>query len=157
MLETHEEVLFGKDDNKGIIDWMIERVEAYYEGEGDVLVFSNSLMEGDELRKGQFPSVQIYPDGDEFERKADSSMLHEITIGLAVSTKGPKEEAFKESSYMAEELYTYFKNVVPRVGPIRDPPVEGEISYSWDDFQRSRKGNSRLSHSNVSLTYQFRC
>jgi len=139
-----------------MVDWMIERVEAYYEGE-DIIVFSNDIASGDELRKGKFPSVQIYPDGDEFERKTDGSMLHEITIGLAVSTKGPKEEAFKQSSYMAEELYTYFKNVVPRVGPIRDPPVEGEISYSWDGFQRRQQRNSRLSHSNVGLTYQFRC
>ncbi len=156
MLNTHEEVLFGKDGNKGMIDWIMERVEEYYEGE-DIIVFSNDIASGDELRKGNFPSVQIYPDGDEFERKADGSMLHEITIGIAVSTKGPQEEAFKESSHMAEELYTYFKNVVPRIGPIRDPPIEGEISYSWDGFQMSKKGNSRISNSNVSLTYEFRC
>jgi len=157
MLETHEEILFGEEQETGFLEWMKEMVEDYYEGEKDLVVFSNSLMEGDELRKGKFPSVQIYPDGDSFERKLDGVMLHEITIGLAVSTKGPRKEAFKESSHMAEELFTYFKNVIPRIGPIEDPPIEGEIQYAWSGFKHRKHRNSRLSHSNVSLTYQFRC
>ncbi|MFP4002116.1 MAG: hypothetical protein ACLFU5_09475 [Thermoplasmata archaeon] len=157
MLETHEEILYGKDQETGILEWLEEMVEGYYEGEKDVLVFSNRLEEGDELRKGKFPSIQIYPGEDSFERKNERTMIHEITISLAISTKGPKKEAFQESSYMAEELYTRLKNVAPRIGPVRDPPVEGEINYSWDGFQRRSQRNSSLSHSNIEFNYRFRC
>ncbi len=157
MLETHEEVLFGEDHKIGLLEWMEEMVEEYYEGEKDPVIIANGMEEGDEMRKGSFPSIHIYPNGDSFERKSERSMLHEITISLAIGTKGPKKEAFKESSYMAEELYTYFKNVVPRVGPVGDPPIDGEIVYSWSGFQRKKHRNPQLSHSKIDLTYRFRC
>ena len=157
MLETHEEVLFGEEQETGFFEWMKEMVEDYYEGEKDLIVFSNSLMDGDELRKGIFPSVQIYPDGDSFERKNERTMIHEITISLAISTKGPKKETFRESTRMAEELYTYFKNVVPRIGPIKDPPIEGNIEYTWEGFHRKKHRNQQMSHSKIALTYRFRC
>jgi len=157
MLEKHEEILFGKKDNVGMLDWLREEVEDHYEGDKEPVVYANSLTEGDEMRKGSFPSIQIYPNSDNFKRKTDGYMLHEITIALIVSTKGPRNEAFKESSYMAEDLYTHFRNVVPRIGPVRDPPVEGEIVYAWEGFQRKRHRNLQMSHSKVDLTYQFRC
>ncbi len=155
-MREHRDIVFGEKGKVGLLDWLEHVVEQHYEGEKEVKVYSTSLYKSDKVRKGKFPSVQIYPDGDEFERYNDRTLMHEITVNLAVSTKGPEEEAFKESSRMAEELYDELRNLVPRLKGVQDPPLEGSIDYAWEGFHRKKHRNVQLSHAMVQMVYKFR-
>ena len=163
MRQEYHEVVYGRNDDdkeegEGLLKWIEEEIqeEYYRESEKEVITYVNSLYEGDEMRKGKFPAIQIYPEGDEFERIDEGLLMHETTVDVIVTTKGPREEAFKESSKMASELYALLMGVVPNLEMIKDAPVRGDIVYSWEGFHRKKHRNLTMSHSKISVTYRWR-
>lgn len=157
MVDRHLDIILGDENEPGLLDWIQDVVEDEFNvDKGELAVKIDDLDEEDGTVRGQFPSVLIFPDGDEFERLNDTVMLHEFTVGLAITSKGPRKEAMKESTEVAERIYTLLKNRIPKIKVVRGPPIGGAANYTWSGFRGRRKGNRQLSHSKVSFTYKFK-
>ncbi len=157
MIDRHLDIILGDENEPGLLDWIQDVVEDEFNvDKGELAVKIDDLDEEDGTVRGQFPSVLIFPDGDEFERLNDTVMLHEFTVGLAITSKGPRKEAMRESTKMAERIYTLLNNRIPDIKVVRGAPVEGSVNYTWSGFRGGKKGNRQLSHSKVDFTYKFK-
>ena len=119
-------------------------------------VFINTLEEGDEMRKGGFPSVQIYPIEDNFEVINEDCHLHKTKLMLIVTTKGPRDVNFERSILYVTTLYDHIMSTRPRLKIINTVPTNGKLTYAWETFRFSKHRNLELSHSSIELTYEWR-
>jgi len=140
----------------GLIEWIKKELQSFYEGKRRLIVFANSLREGDEIRKGTFPSIQVIPREDEFKRLSENMMEHKTKIWIVATTKGPRDQSFYSSMDLAGEIYGHMMEVAPRLDYIHDKPVDGSVDYMWEGFRHTKNRNTELSHSMVSITYRWR-
>lgn len=151
------EVIYGSEGGKkGLLEWLKEEIEGIcYSKPKAISVFINSLAEADEIRKGVFPCVHIYPESDKFEKIGDS-YRHETTVKLIATTKGPRKKSFGQAIEWAGLLYDHFRKTYPDLEDIKHPAVEGNIRFSWEGYRTTKHRNLMMAHSTVELVYEWR-
>ncbi len=152
------EVIYGVEGGKkGLLEWIKEEVEGICYSESQPLsVYINSLAEADEIRKGVFPCVHIYPQHDRFEKVSDRTFDHETTVKIVATTKGPRKKAFKQSIEWSGVIYDHFRETFPDLDEIKHPAVEGDIDFSWEGYRTTKHRNLMLAHSSIDLVYEWR-
>lgn len=149
------EIIYGGQARPGLFEWIEDEIIRRYSGTRFVRVYINSIGEADELRQGDFPSVQIYPSGDKLIRK-DGYVEHETTVRLIVTFKGPRDKTFSDCIEFACSLYDHFMTVVPLNDYVNEIPINGEVVFSWEGFRTTKHRNMNLTHSAVDLVYRWR-
>ncbi|MFO7991508.1 MAG: hypothetical protein R6U61_04335, partial [Thermoplasmata archaeon] len=150
------EVIYGTEDGKkGLLEWMKSEVEKLcYTGSQSVSVYINSLAEADEIRKGNFPCVHIYPVSDSFEKVTERTFKHETTVKIIASTKGSRRKAFKQAIEWSGLIYDHFRKTFPDLEGVKHPFVEGDTVFSWEGYRNKKHRNLMMAHSAVELVYE---
>lgn len=148
--------IYGLNEGEGLLHWIQNELVHEFGINEDMIIFINSIPEGDELRKGSFPSVQIYPERDDYTQIGDRVFEHITQIKLIVTTKGPRIDGFMESTGLISKMYEHFMGITPRLDRITFAPVKGHLTYSWEGFRVSRHRNLELSHSTIDFQYKWR-
>jgi len=153
----YESIYGSKGGKKGLLEWIKDEVKKLcYGDQKSVSVHVNTQSDADEIRKGNFPSILIYPVGDSFEKINDLTFKHKTTVRIISTTKGSRNKTFRQSVEWSGKLYDHFRNTFPDLEHVRHPAVGGNIDFSWEGFSRKKHRNLLLSHSAIDLIYEWR-